>query len=565
MPYPQCDYFNPAAPEPKLYSCMVEPPGGGGIISVGCAVHCRACTSGNNDPGERGTNIYGRRWLRPHAEWESRDGRGVYHFLRSGDPNVVAHWFPAVSYHELANVWEQGAVIIQPGVPAVEYFEHADGTPYTICDGVDPEPTTCDWAPYLYMLGGVLVTCWIYHGWGFPPGGSYVGDGGAHFECTGAHSDNGQRQIMFMQPGLYNTAFVGLGSLEDRLLYNTCTPNASVKCYGHRVGDEGSNCAAEEFDVEDYFNTECGGQGWTNFDWLYVNDFAASFVGDSPQVALRNAVMAWLESDRALHEAGFLNFDQLDSARRYQSPAVNKNAELLWYGRSFNLPGDPDPIEDFNELPAVLTLTGRCRKTGHAVAGEYVLVDANFRVNLILHRIFSVYPLEEGGWSSEQYRAVYPLIRVEVMLHLGVRVDVAGWGTKQIVQSWRPAEEQDPPIDIELAYPADSNFPIVVRSDTGAQIDTIDWKYEGEFVRPDSRLRWCGHLGHLSNPKTHDVFAHDLSTSHCCQVARGFNGWPDQSQGLRVFGMASHADAEEGAQHEVYAGSVQLAFNATFC
>lgn len=189
---------------------------------------------------------------------------------------------------------------------------------------------------------------------------------------------------------------------------------------------------------------------------------------------------------------------------------------------------------------------------------------------MVAQRISTFNPFTAAG----DHDAVYPLIRVECVVQLAVRGDVAGFGTdKAIVQTWRPLAERDPDVPIvmqdgDLEY----HLPRIIRPDTGAVADEIDWLWEGCPVRITPQFTWRGHLGHLSSKlapgvggPTRDVFRHDGPDSHCCNLVNGWNNSSVGRNGVGVYGMASHPDAAQYEQHNIYLGCVRLKFSGMGC
>lgn len=575
MPDPQCDRFDPDAVPRIHWSCMTEDAAPG--VSVGCELHCRVCRADETVPGEQGTSIYGRRWLRPHIERESRDAHGVHHFPRSGDPRLlsVSFWGQTEAHYELADVWQQiGWALNDPtDVESHEYFEHEDGSPWTICDGGAGANSCPVPSPLRMFYGELLVTCWTFRGWDWPP---------RWMECTGETSDNGPRQVVLGDTGLHNTAFFGLGAFEHRGETNACTPNAVVPCYGHREAGS-SVCRPSPFNADDYYNSD---EQWKAFDFMYVQGFDARFAGGSIEAQLKNEVMAFIESDRVMGQLGALHFDQIDSERRGQTAFANVNDSMGWWGRAFNMEGHGGEPVPWNDLPVVTALTGHLKRSGHAVTGELVIVAAHLRMHMVLHRIRTANPVSGGVHDDEELYAVYPHIRMECIVHLGIRTVLEDFGVNgvaQIVQTWRPPEERDPDVDVTLGYRSDANdsakenFPVVLDVATEKEIDRIVWRLADRPVRVPSQFVWRGHMGHLSSKvqpdsgeiefggPSRDVVAHTLqtgNTSPCCKLARGFNG--GQHGGLAVWGLASHADAPQYERHQIYEGKVVVQFASEF-
>lgn len=369
MPYPQCERFDPDATVPVVYSCMTVPfpfnpnhhP-----YQIGCGLHCYACGADSPWPGERGVSIFGRRWLRPSDTRESRDGHGRYHFVASGDPRVVSFWAQPSSHFHLADVWQQFAFgVHELGAATYEYFQHPDGRPYTLCDGEAGENNeSCTPGPAYLLTDKLLVTCWAFTGWGWPP---------YSMECTGAWSDNGPRKIWLRTEGLYNAAVAGLGSNEGVASPNSCSSNAAVTCWGHETGPSPNapDCAAGAI-FDDYYSPY-----YAAFDFFYVTEFTARFAGTAPENELHNAVLAFIESDIYAGFNGAMNLDQLDSNRRYAAPDENLNAFMAWFGRSYNV--QADDVHAWAALPVVATLTGRLRRTGYPVSGELVIAGRTCR------------------------------------------------------------------------------------------------------------------------------------------------------------------------------------------
>jgi hypothetical protein len=202
---------------------------------------------------------------------------------------------------------------------------------------------------------------------------------------------------------------------------------------------------------------------------------------------------------------------------------------------------------------------------------------------MVLHRIRTANPVSGEVHDAAELYAAYPHIRLECIVHLGIRTvleDFGVDGVAQIVQTWRPLGERDPDVDIELGYPlhdvdqpAKENFPVVLNVATEKEIDQIVWSFADRPVRVPSRFIWRGHIGHLSSKvqpdsgeivfggPSHDIVAHGLETgdtSQCCRLAKGFNG--GQHGGFAVWGLASHTDAPQYERHQIYEGKVVVQF-----
>ncbi|NIP86455.1 MAG: hypothetical protein GTO03_13165 [Planctomycetales bacterium] len=268
--------------------------------------------------------------------------------------------------------------------------------------------------------------------------------------------------------------------------------------------------------------------------------------------------MRYLEADRAAGINGLHRFDQLDSGRRYASPAQNLNASLSQFGRDWNFDAPPIPL---SQLPAVAQLTGILRRTGLTFPAAWVIVNATLRVSIILYGRKTRHHWTPNP-ESIHYNQTYPLVRVELICNMGLRADLTGW-PKTYVKSWDPAlPEEQIYLQNNDAGPL-RTYPTVLP----AGRDEIIYQHEGDFVTPPNRVRWYGHLGFLSDPETMDVYPHELQTGlgySCCYLKRGFNQGKfstGTAVGRTIPALASHCDAVPDERHLIWKGGIRLAFD----
>jgi hypothetical protein len=353
--------------------------------------------------------------------------------------------------------------------------------------------------------------------------------------------------VLAITPGL-----VGQGYF---LRTNKCSSNLGVLCYGHTVS---SVCYYED-PGEDYYN-----------DWHNVWDFCYSTIRarfaehptapDYFQAAIdaRNAVMEFIENDTDAGANGLLHLDQLDSARRRASPGQDLNTLLDYWARGWDPRGPAGPGEGiaWNDLPAMMEFpNSRLVNSGFPVIAEYVLMRAYVEMSMVLHRI-SDFDAQVGDDDDEVIYPTYPIIRVRVFAHMGMRVRFIDDGPHNLERTWR-----DPPDSVPLIIDGNSYdrpFPRILP----ANMDQIQYIDEaGRTLTPPAFIRWDGHLGFLSDPPTEDRFHYgvwwgspQLLRYHCKAMAAGFDG-------LQIPAMESHPENEEGDRKRIWTGHMEIAFD----
>lgn len=342
-PFPYCGRFT--EPEPnEPWTCMDE-----SDDNAGCGINCRACTTDSLTASVHGAWIHGKRWLRPSATRDSRDGTGLFHFPRSGDIALSTRLYPAHGANfELALYWQQIAAGVR------ENFEQPDGTPYSLCDcgtGSNVCPAGLNSA-----LPGPLCTCWVAYG-GYPPGGPFTDQ-----HCTGKFDPDRPIRVRFVQGGFNNLAIINMGSGEGRSFGHLCSIDKAAQCWGHQEGD---NRGCNSSDSSGYYNTN----NWPDYDWLYVHSLNCTFGGTHPEDVLRNMAMAWLKEDVSA-PGGRTNLDQLNSPRRNRSELTNLNSLLGKFARGFSW------ANPFNQVtPVSFANTKRIAPLVASPTAQYTVIE----------------------------------------------------------------------------------------------------------------------------------------------------------------------------------------------
>lgn len=590
MPWNECDALHYVSG--RDYACQPND------WWEGCGLHCYPCDATEFAPGEFGASIYGRRWLRPSAEFESRTAHGIWKFLRSGNPFETCELLPGATAtaHELANCWQQ--ISTGAGFPVTEWFETQERNVHLCdCDGGDNE---CSEGPCRLYIdhGGWSTTCAAFHGAGWPPDGSGVGIYGNNFQCTGKLAGDKLIPVRPRGGGLYNFYPFSVGASEDRVYRNGCTSNAAVRLWGHHENGGEAGCAPPFWD-EDYGDNYYNQHQYQIFWHLICNKFAARFgddVGeyfsDGPQIKLRNRVMEWLEKDIDAKSEGRTALWQWASARDGSNNlADNFNSQLSYFGASY---GDLDiPI---GERPGVIPIHGILRKSGYPIEGVYFIARADLRADVVLHHVDYHVPCH---YIELETRPVYPQVKISCKIIMGIRVDADAWNAGEhelngeqllIEQHFSANDPSDPMQDRD-------NFPVV-----HGNRDTIQWffdpddellpagaptgsnkptdpeepdptpddrrkpkprqhlPYAWKAVRPDSRIRWRGEMGYYSEPMVEDIYPYvqHQNATYPCRIALGWNGG-SENDGMYIYAAPSHYD-DQFMTKRVYSGAVQLAF-----
>lgn len=413
MPSPQCERFE--FPSDLIWPCMDGPHQAGQLVN-GCAMWCIACRASLGHGGAGPHSIHGGRWVRPGGgdepdRDEGRSADGLYVFYKSGDPRVNFYKVTTDTRVELANCWRQ----ISLGVVR-EMFEHADGSPITICD-CGAGLSHCTVAnPVGQLFPDPMCTCFVYDD------ATTVG-GAFRLLCLSKFSPNTPTKIRIKQPGQFNTAILYLGSGEARGAKMNCSANAMVRCAGHVEGGAGAGCIPPGTNTFAYVD-----ENWSQFDWLNVNSSAMRFKVNTPTDDIRNDILGYM--DDVAHRTE-MHLDQVDSVRRGLSVASNRNPDLNRYGRGFNRLGALGfPIVP-ESLPTPRSLVGVFRKSGVTIPGDLIIIDAEFRLNFWLHTI-NTNPAHLPFAEAGRYINGYMQNAAHCEFTVGIRVDADAFNAQQL-------------------------------------------------------------------------------------------------------------------------------------
>lgn len=573
MPNPQCEQFEP--PWGRQFACMHQSAAIGGVPIAGCAPHCIPMAASRDYPLAIGQDFHSVRWLRPYPgridsagqyrPEESRDGRGNYFFLMSGDPRIHAHWMPTWSVQQIANCWKVclPAGTVWPGLPPdPATSERFDATtwqnPWTLCD-CDAGDTECPGSAEYGHACGWLANCSVFETHGLPPWGPWAG----HFSCEGGASGNAPRKVRFYHgSAVWGPAIVSTGGGEARDNRNPATHNWMAHCAGYLVGDEGTGCQPDGFETDGYYNDEVA-NGWTAFDFLELRrlgptvsdpEGGAYFVGTGAEATLANLVMSWLQADLELGGAGVCVIDQIDSNRRYAGLDTDTNRGLTLYSAGWT--GGV-----YDGLPTVATLHARLPRYGLAFDVDLVLRSVGLMVSFVAHGGAQM-PMDPPFDSQDMHR-VFPLMMAELEVGLGIRVPAGAGFPFTHPRPWRP-DLADQVIAMSNNWNGWGRPRVTV--DGVAIEQPVTYSLDGVPIDPPHELHWRGTEGFLTDPPTADIYDHPEQWSgfSCCRLKWGFNGGQFPSvPGHALHAMQSHPDAPIGERKLIWGGHVQLAMGTS--
>lgn len=552
----------------------------------GCEVHCYPCRAERDAPGVFGAQVFAQRWLRPAAEWESRDAYGKFHFPRMGspftDPDLEdGPYLPTPWGDTYADV----AMLLPGGVPIAfemanchyrlgdtdledsqlfEHFQHddTDGTIVNLCDCGGGAHTCEGVGPYrLYTdNNGLLATCNLFHGSGWPPDGSGHGPGGSNFDCTGQAMGGNLIPVRFGSGG-FGAGWYGFGSVtngggEARTAPNGCTTNANVRLWAHDEGGSGV-CTTDYDDGGWYSDPE-----YKAFWHLDIGEAALGSNDPLDSGVLRKLVLNWLNADLALESAGVTGCWRLAGCQDgNNNTALNNNQSLNRFGASWGFEDEALALED---LPAVFGFIGRCRKSRASLWADYCVMNCDIHAGVVLHRVDRKQPFM-GAAFNWQGQFVYPQVNVRIALQMAVRANIESFNPEG-----RTLHGQ--PLILHQDYDGDGglrrNMPFIEVPGYPDGYETIEWTYGP----PPMRIKWHGEMGYFSDPPAQNVYPMDVLTgeelhphlSYPCKIAQGWNGADDR--GLLVHAKPSHVDALDGGRKKIFAGSLRLEWeDALYC
>ncbi len=527
---PFCTWFQ----DDQIWACM-DPGldfGGPDIGVVGCDVSCWPCDDVN---GLRiGADIYGQRWIRPSLGHESRDAHGKRVPILSDAPTRLPR---GVTHFELATCWSQSAT-----GAVLEFFTT------TICECTDQ--CTDDLPDLCSFLEGFIHSCYLFEGFGWKP---------ATFICTSLTVGHAPLLVRMSGGGLGRGA--SARATNDPAFNTICTSNMGVFCWGHTVG---SDCSQPP-NWPDYYNTNPN-LAYSLWDYAHVTSFAPRFVVYSSLPAdykaaaeAKNKVLEFVGDDIAAGSEGIFHLDQIESARRFASPAANWNALLDLWGRGWEgrLGDDPGEWVDFAALPAVMEFPNSyLANSGHALIAEYVIASASIQMSMVLHRLKKTPPCAANPRPAEETSSIYPMVNMTISVHMAMRVrfrdDEAD--PHYLQRTWLDPPDQ---VDLLILGGYDRLFPRISSSDGQTNLDRIVYKNAaGTTLAPPPLVTWKGHMGFFSDPPTEDRFHYTLAdkgVAECTAIAAGL-------EGMKIPAMESHPDRLAGDRKRVWSGDVGFVF-----
>jgi hypothetical protein len=301
----------------------------------------------------------------------------------------------------------------------------------------------------------------------------------------------------------------------------------------------------------EYYNSQ-----WWLWDYVGIVNNTAAFIDDPDapdeyraRVMAKNTALAYVASNIF---PGGINFQQLDSRRRYSSPAQNFNSQMDRWARGWN----SHMTVTMDWLPAVTSFPGSyVKETGDPVRADYVIFRVEFRMSLVMHRVFTGNPLG----ADPDVCMFYPIVRMQIYLWMGVRAEFAVPGTHNLVRTWLQVPETIP---LKISNRMAERFP-EVQADQGGSVRMGTIIYvdaAGREFKPPSTVVWEGDLGFLSNPVTDDHFDWDYYDVHgssrhekCKAMGLGMNN-------CIVGAMQSHPD--DVPEKQIWTGQVEFNFPA---